>query len=40
MINREQFISATVHEKPVVQVSNLKDAYWQRIYQGARRAKR
>jgi hypothetical protein len=40
MINREEFINATVHDKPVVQVSRLKDAYWQRIYQGARRAKR
>ncbi len=40
MINREVFISATVHEKPIVQVSKIKDAYWQRIYQGARRAKR
>jgi cell wall-associated NlpC family hydrolase len=40
MINREEFINATVHEKPVVQVSKLKDAYWQRIYQGARRAKK
>ena len=40
MINAEEFINATVHEKPVVQVSRLKDAYWQRIYQGARRPKR
>ncbi len=37
MINREEFINATVHEKPVVQISRLKDAYWQKIYQGARR---
>jgi cell wall-associated NlpC family hydrolase len=40
MINREQFVNATVHEKPVVQISRLKDAYWQGIYQGARRAKK
>jgi len=39
MINSEEFINATVHEKPVVQISRLKDAYWQKIYQGARRPK-
>ncbi|MGZ7065265.1 MAG: C40 family peptidase [Candidatus Aminicenantales bacterium] len=39
MINAEEFINATVHEKPVVQISRLKDAYWQGIYQGARRPK-
>jgi len=37
MISAEEFINATVHEKPVVQISRLKDAYWQSIYQGARR---
>ena len=37
MINAEEFINATVHEKPVVQIPRLKDAYWQGIYQGARR---
>ncbi len=40
MINAEEFINATVHEKPVVQISRLKDAYWQGIYQGARRPKK
>jgi hypothetical protein len=40
MIDAENFINATVHEKPVVQISRLKDAYWQKIYQGARRAKK
>lgn len=40
MINAEEFINATVHEKPVVQISRLKDAYWQKIYQGARRPKK
>lgn len=40
MIDAEEFINATTHEKPVVQVSRLKDAYWQKIYQGARRAKK
>ncbi|MCX6570317.1 MAG: SH3 domain-containing C40 family peptidase [Candidatus Aminicenantes bacterium] len=39
MIDAEEFINATVHEKPIVQISRLKDAYWQKIYQGARRAK-
>ena len=39
MINSEEFINATVHEKPIVQISRLKDAYWQKIYQGARRPK-
>jgi len=39
MISTEEFINATTHEKPVVQISRLKDAYWQHIYQGARRAK-
>ena len=39
MIDAELFINATVHEKPVVQISRLKDAYWQKIYQAARRAK-
>ncbi len=39
MISGEEFINATTHEKPIVQISNLKDAYWQKIYQGARRPK-
>jgi cell wall-associated NlpC family hydrolase len=39
MIDSEYFINATVHEKPVVQISRLKDPFWQAIYQGARRAK-
>lgn len=39
MIDAEQFINATVHEKPVVRIDRLKDPYWQKIYQGARRAK-
>jgi cell wall-associated NlpC family hydrolase len=40
MINAEEFINATVHERPVVQISRLKDPYWQGIYQGARRPKK
>jgi len=37
MVNREEFINATTHEKPVVQISKLKDPYWANIYRGARR---
>jgi len=37
MVDGEDFINATTHERPVVQISRLKDAYWQKIYQGARR---
>jgi hypothetical protein len=40
MISTEEFINATTHGKPVVQISRLNDSYWQRIYQGARRAKK
>jgi cell wall-associated NlpC family hydrolase len=39
MIDAEYFINATTHEKPVVRIDRLKDAYWQKIYQGARRPK-
>ncbi|MGB9893719.1 MAG: C40 family peptidase [Candidatus Saccharicenans sp.] len=39
MINEREFIHATTHEKPVVQISNLHDEYWQNIYQGCRRPK-
>jgi hypothetical protein len=39
MISTGEFINATTHEKPVVQISRLKDSYWQGIYQGARRPK-
>lgn len=39
MISRTEFIHATTHDKPVIQISTLADAYWQKIYQGARRAK-
>jgi len=37
MVDHEEFINATTHERPVVQISRLKDPYWQKIYQGARR---
>jgi cell wall-associated NlpC family hydrolase len=39
MIDAEYFIDATVHETPTVRIDRLKDPYWQKIYQGARRAK-
>jgi cell wall-associated NlpC family hydrolase len=39
MISGEEFINATTHDKPMVQISRLKDPYWQAIYQGARRPK-
>ena len=40
MIDAEYFINATTHDKPVVRIDRLKDAYWQGIYQGARRPRR
>jgi len=39
MISGEEFIHATTHDKPVVQISRFKDPHWQAIYQGARRPK-
>ena len=39
MIDAEYFIDATTHETPTVRIDRLKDPYWQKIYQGARRAK-
>lgn len=39
MISDKEFIHATTHEKPVVQISNLYDDYWQKLYQGCRRPK-
>ncbi|MDD8020848.1 MAG: SH3 domain-containing C40 family peptidase [Acidobacteriota bacterium] len=38
MINGHEFIHATTHDRPVVQISDLGAAYWQKIYQGCRRA--
>lgn len=37
MISEKEFIHATTHDKPVVQISNLYDEYWQKLYQGCRR---
>lgn len=37
MINEHEFIHATTHQRPVVQISNFYDEYWQSIYQGCRR---
>ena len=39
MISREEFIHATTHDRPIVQISRLDNPYWQAIYQGARRPK-
>ncbi len=39
MIGPDEFIHATTHEKPMVQISNLRDPYWQALYQTARRMK-
>ncbi len=37
MIDGEMFIHATTHDKPIVQISRLRDATWQGLYQAARR---
>jgi cell wall-associated NlpC family hydrolase len=37
MIEGGLFINATVHEHPVVRIDDLREAYWQGIYQAARR---
>ncbi len=39
MIEGGLFINATVHEHPVVRIDDLREAYWQGIYQAARRPK-
>ncbi|MBC7360877.1 MAG: C40 family peptidase [Candidatus Aminicenantes bacterium] len=39
MISDKEFIHATTHDRPVVQISNLYDEYWQKLYQGCRRPK-
>jgi len=36
MISDHEFIHATTHDRPVVQISDLRAAYWQKIYQGCR----
>lgn len=37
MINEREFIHATTNQRPLVQISNLYNEYWQNIYQGCRR---
>jgi cell wall-associated NlpC family hydrolase len=32
-----EFINATTHEQPIVQISRLDDTYWTALYRGARR---
>jgi hypothetical protein len=39
MIGTDEFIHSTTHDKPMVQISNLRDEYWQKLYQAARREK-
>ncbi len=39
MINHDEFIHSTTHDKPMVQISNLRDPYWTKLYQAARREK-
>jgi hypothetical protein len=39
MIGPDEFIHSTTHDKPMVQISNLRDPYWTKLYQGARRPK-
>jgi cell wall-associated NlpC family hydrolase len=39
MLNEKEFINATTHLRPIVQISELSEPYWKNIYQGARRPK-
>ncbi len=39
MIGPDEFIHSTTHDKPMVQISNLRDAYWKKLHQGTRRPK-
>ncbi len=39
MIGHDEFIHSTTHDKPMVQISNLRDPYWTKLYQAARREK-
>ena len=39
MIGPNEFIHSTTHDKPMVQISNLRDPYWTKLYQAARRPK-
>lgn len=39
MIGPDEFINSTTHDKPMVQISNLRDPFWQGLYQAARREK-
>lgn len=36
-IGEDEFIHATTHERPVVQISRLDEQHWVALYQGARR---
>ena len=38
-IGRNQFINATTHDQPMVQIDNLKEPYWTKLFVAARRPK-
>jgi cell wall-associated NlpC family hydrolase len=38
-IGNGQFINATTHERPIVQISDLADPYWAKRFLTARRIK-
>ncbi len=37
MIGPNEFIHSTTHDKPMVQISDLRDPYWTKLHQGTRR---
>lgn len=37
MIGPDEFIHSTTHDKPMVQISDLRDPYWTKLHQGTRR---
>jgi SH3-like domain-containing protein len=39
MINEKEFINATTHVRPIVQISELSEPHWKNIYKDARRPK-
>jgi len=38
-LGNKEFINATTHDSPIVQISRLDDPYWAKLWVGARRAK-
>lgn len=37
MISRVEFIHATTHARPIVQISRLSDPYWRKLFRGSKR---